>query len=117
LFFTQDRPARGDAAWMVIMSTVGFLLGKIALLLHIALQAYFWIIILRAALSWVNPDPFNPIVRFLHRATDPVLTRLRTIMPTQFGGIDFGPMIVLVVIMFLQRFVVGNLAQLAYTIR
>ena len=95
------------------MSPIAFFLSALAKLLHIALQAYFWIIIFRAVLSWVNPDPYNPIVRFLHRVTDPVLDRLRSLVPTTFGGIDFGPFIILLIIMFLQKFVVGGIYSVA----
>ena len=71
-----------------------FLLG-IAEVLRLALQVYLWLIIARAVLSWVTPDPYNPIVRFLHRATDPVLHWVRRRLPLAFGGIDFSPILVI----------------------
>src|SRR5207247_3425697 len=73
--------------------------------------AYIWIIIARAIVSWVSPDPFNPIVRFLHRATEPVLRPIRRRLPDM--PIDFSPMIVIIAIIFLQRFLVKTLYQLA----
>jgi YggT family protein len=78
--------------------------------LHAILSIYFWIVIGRAVISWVNPDPYNPIVRFLHNATDPVFVRIRRFIPLQFGGMDFTPIFVLIVIGVLQNI----LAQLQY---
>jgi YggT family protein len=72
-----------------------------------------WIIIARAVISWVNPDPYNPIVRFLYSITDPVLLAIRRRLPLSFGGIDFSPIVVILVIIFLQRFLVASLHDLA----
>lgn len=58
-------------------------------------QVYIFIVVARALISWVGPDPYNPIVRFLYQATDPVLDRLRKILPLQFGGIDLTPVALL----------------------
>lgn len=89
-----------------------FLRGA-AKVLDLGLQLYLWLVVARAVLSWVNPDPYNPIVRFLHRATDPVLYWVRRRIPALFGGIDFSPMIVILAIVFLQRFLVQSLWDLA----
>jgi YggT family protein len=78
------------------------------------LTAYMWIIIGRAVISWVNADPHNPIVRFLFEVTEPLLGRIRRIIPTSMGGIDFSPVILIVVIMFLQSFLVPTLRQFAH---
>jgi YggT family protein len=86
------------------------LVSAIFQVLHAVLSIYFWIVIGRAIISWVNPDPYNPIVRFLHNATDPVFDRIRRVLPLQFGGIDFTPIIVLIVIGVLQNI----LARLQY---
>jgi YggT family protein len=72
-----------------------------------------WIIIIRALLTWVNPDPHNPIVQFLYSITEPVLLRVRQLIPMSGIGIDFSPIIVLLVIVFLQSFVVQSLGTLA----
>jgi YggT family protein len=88
-------------------------LVAIARILDIGLSLYMWIIIARAVISWVNPDPYNPIVRFLHSATEPVLFRIRRRIPINLGGIDFSPILVILVIIFLQAFVVQTLIQLA----
>ena len=88
----------------------------IAEVLSWALYAYMWIIIARAILSWVNPDPYNPIVQFLYKATEPLLHKIRRILPNM-GGIDISPIVVLVAIMFLQKFLIGTLHELAMKLR
>ena len=88
----------------------------IAEILSWALYAYMWIIIARAILSWVNPDPYNPIVQFLYKATEPLLHKIRRILPNM-GGIDISPIVVLVAIMFLQKFLIGTLHELAMKLR
>ena len=88
----------------------------IAEVLSWALYAYMWIIIARAILSWVNPDPYNPIVQFLYKATEPLLHKIRRILPNM-GGIDISPIVVLVAIMFLQKFLIGTLHDLAMRLR
>ncbi|MBX3026452.1 YggT family protein [bacterium] len=84
----------------------------VAGVLNLVLTLYLWIIIARALLSWVNPDPRNPIVRFLHNATEPVLYPVRRALP-YMGGIDLSPLVVIAVIYFLQIFLVGSLHDLA----
>ena len=93
------------------------LLTALAKVLDIVLVIYMWIIIARAVLSWVSPDPYNPIVRFVHNVTEPVLYPIRRRIPFSFGGIDFSPVIVLLVVIFLQRFVVNSLYEIALTMR
>ena len=89
------------------------LLDALATIIDYALSAYMWVFILRAVLSWVNPDPYNPIVRALYALTEPVLSRLRRKLPLFAGSIDFAPMVAVLVIVFLQRFVVRTLVDLA----
>jgi YggT family protein len=84
--------------------------------LNMILWLYMWIVIARAVISWVNPDPYNPVVRFLVNATEPVLWRIRRVLP-MLGGIDFSPMILIVAILFLQNFLVASLQDLAYGLR
>ena len=95
---------------MFVLSNFIFALAKI---IDIALTIYWWIIVFRAVVSWVNADPYNKIVIFLYRATEPVLRPVRRIMPLHNLGIDFSPVIVLLVILFLQYFVVETIIQLA----
>ena len=91
-------------------------LSAIATVLGVILNVYMWIVIIRALISWVNPDPRNPIVRFLYNATEPLLHRVRRAMPS-FGGIDFSPLIVILGIVFLQTFLVGSLQDMAFRLR
>jgi YggT family protein len=85
----------------------------VAQLIDFLLTAYMWIIIGRAVVSWVSADPYNPIVRFLYEATEPVLSRIRSILPVSVGGVDFSPVIVIMCIIFLQSFLVPTLRHLA----
>ena len=85
----------------------------IAKILDLVLLIFMWIIIGRAILSWVSPDPFNPIVRFINNVTEPVLSRIRALIPLNFGGMDFSPIIVLLGVMFLRSFVVNSLMRLS----
>ncbi len=95
------------------MYIIGYLLLAIAKILDIVLLLFMWIVIARAVLSWVNPDPFNPIVRFIHNVTEPALYRIRALIPVSFGGMDFAPIIVLLGVMFLRTFVVNSLMRLS----
>jgi YggT family protein len=88
-------------------------LKALAHVIDIVLTIYMWLIIGRAILSWVNPDPYNPIVRFLYNVTEPVLGYLRRKFPLVYGGLDLAPLVVLLIIVFLQRFVVTTLLELA----
>ena len=84
----------------------------VAGVLNLVLTLYFWIIFARAIVSWVSPDPRNPIVRFLHNATEPVLYPVRRMLPFT-GGVDLSPLVVIAGIYFLQIFLVGSLRDLA----
>ena len=85
----------------------------IARVIDIILTVYMWIIIARALISWVNPDPYNKIVVFLYRVTEPVLRPIRRIIPRHSLPIDFAPLIVLLIIIFLQSFLVKTMLQMA----
>jgi YggT family protein len=88
-------------------------LNAVAYVIEMVLNIYMWIIIARALISWVNPDPYNPIVSFLYRATEPVLYRIRRVMP-DLGGLDLSPLIVILIIYFLKEFVVRSLYMLSF---
>jgi YggT family protein len=94
------------------MFVVGNVLLGIATVLDYALWFYMWIIIARALISWVNPDPWNPIVQFLDRATEPVLAPIRRRLGRRMG-VDWSPLVAIVVISFLQIAVVQSLKDLA----
>jgi len=91
-------------------------LVAVAKILDIGLTFYMWLIIGRAVISWVNPDPYNPIVRFLISATEPVLYPIRRRIPF-LGGIDFSPIILILAIIFLQSFLVKSLLQIVMMMR
>jgi YggT family protein len=95
------------------MPIIGRFILALAKILEIALSLYMWIIIARAVLSWVNPDPYNPIVRFIHNVTEPVLQQVRRRLPLAYAGIDFTPILVLLAIVFLQTFLVGSMMDIA----
>ena len=88
-------------------------MGALAGLLDTVLTLYVWIIVGRAVVSWVNADPYNPIVRMLCNLTDPVLDRLRQALPMSFGGIDMSPIVAIFIVWFLRAFLVTSLYDLA----
>lgn len=91
---------------------MGNLLGAVAQILDVVLTLYMWIIIAGAVISWVNPDPRNPIVRFLYKATEPVLGPIRRTLGVKMG-IDVSPLIAILGIMFMKYFIVQSLADIA----
>ena len=94
------------------MFVVGNVLLGVATVLDYALSLYMWVIIARALISWVNPDPWNPIVQFLDRVTEPVLSPIRRRLGWRMG-IDLSPLIAIVAISFAQIAVVQSLKDLA----
>ena len=98
------------------MFLVAYFLGALARVLDIALSIYMWIVIIRAIVSWVNPDPYNPIVQFLYRVTEPLLQPIRRLLPPTWG-IDFSPLILILGIIFLQNFLVPSLSRMAWEFR
>ena len=86
------------------------LLNALATVINLIFQIYFYIVIGRAIISWVNPDPYNPIVRFLHSATEPVLYRIRKLLPVHFGGIDLSPIILLVGLEVVRQVLISLIA-------
>ncbi len=92
------------------------LLFAIAQVLDYVLWAYMWILIGRIVISWINADYGNPIVRFLYSATEPVLERVRQRLPVFIGGFDLSPVVVWIAILFLQRFLIRSLYDLAYSL-
>lgn len=98
---------------MFIIANFLLAIAKIA---DIVLTLYLYIIIARAILSWVNPDPYNPIVSFLYRVTEPVMARVRRVLP-DMGGIDLTPMLIMLAIFFVQRFAINSVYELAYRLK
>lgn len=98
---------------MIVFSTF---LEAVANILHMVINIYIWVIIIAALISWVRPDPYNPIVQTLYRLTEPVYAWVRRYIPTIFGGIDLAPLIVIIALQFIDLFLVKLLLRLAYSI-
>ena len=86
-------------------------------MLDILLILYMWAIIINALLSWVSPDPYNPIVRILYQITEPVLMRIRKAIPMRGMRIDISPIIAILIIIFLKAAVVSSLIEIAMRLR
>lgn len=103
------------------MFVAGNFLTALASVLHMLLQAYIWVVIIRALISWVNPDPWNPIVQMLNRLTDPLLEPIRRKMFRMMGyggmGLDLSPLILIAAVYFLDFFLVGTLTDIGMRMR
>jgi YggT family protein len=93
----------------------GDLFIALARIIDMLLEIYKWVIIIAVLLSWVNPDPYNPIVRFLYSVTEPVLRPVRRFIGHRLGPIDISPIIVIIAIIFIQSFLVRTLIKVGYT--
>ena len=91
------------------MFVAGNFIAAIATILNYILTIAYWLVIIRALLSWVNPDPYNPIVQFLNKTTEPILAPFRRIMPINNMGIDITPIFAILFIWFLKLFLVRTL--------
>ena len=89
----------------------------VAGILQIVIQFFWWLVIIRAVLSWVNPDPYNPIVQFIERTTEPLLLPFRRIIPPYKTGIDFSPLFALLFLYFLKIFLIQSLIGLAFRLQ
>jgi len=94
------------------MFLLGYFLQASAYLLHLLLSALILVVVVRALLSWVSPDPYNPIVRVIVQLTEPFLWPVRRRLPV-FGGIDLSPMVVILAAIFLDNFLVPSLQRIA----
>ncbi len=100
------------------MFLVANVISAVAIILGSLLKVYFWVVIISAILTWVRPDPYNPIVRTLRTLTEPVYYRVRKLMPfTYSSGIDFSPVVVLLAIELVDRIVIDSMLQFAMTLR
>lgn len=99
------------------MAIFGNLILAVATILNYGLEIYQWIVIIAAIISWVNPDPYNPIVRFLYTVTNPVLRPIRRLIGGRLGPIDIYPIIVIIAIILIQKIVVRSLIEIGYKIK
>ncbi len=99
------------------MFVLANLVAALAQVLSLLLTALYWLILVRALISWVSPDPDNPIVQFLYRVTEPVLEPIRRVVPTWRLGIDLSPILAFLMLFFLQKFLVATLFDLSARLR
>lgn len=99
------------------MFILGNLVLAVANISDILLGVYKWIIIISALISWVNPDPYNPLVRFLYFVTEPVLRPIRRLIGYRLGPIDISPIIVILAIIFIQNFLITSLMEIGHKIK
>lgn len=95
------------------MFVLSYFFEAVAVVLSHALRIYWWIVIAGVVVSWVNADPYNPIVRFINNVTEPVFYQVRKRLPVIFGGIDLSPIVVILAIHFMEVFLVKSLFGLA----
>ena len=99
------------------MLILGNLLIAISYIANKLLNVYELIVIVAALISWVSPDPYNPIVRFLRAVTEPVFRPIRRLIGYRLGPIDISPIIVILAIIFIQKFVIASLMEIGYKIK
>lgn len=92
---------------------LGTFLGAFATILSMVINLYIWVVIIAALISWVRPDPYNPIVQILDRLTQPVYAKLRSIIPTTIAGIDLSPLIIVIILKFIDLSLIQLLMQYA----
>lgn len=95
------------------MFILGNFLGALAFIVDKVIFVLYWLIIIRALISWVNPDPYNALVQFLYKTTEPMLEPFRRLIPTHNIGIDLSPIFAILVLIFLQRFLVPTIVQVS----
>jgi YggT family protein len=99
------------------MILVGNLIITAAEIVNMILTLYYWIVIIAALISWVNPDPYNPVVRFLRTVTEPALRPVRRLIGHRLGPVDISPVIVVLAIIFVQKFLVRSMIEIGYKIK
>ncbi len=99
------------------MYVLGNFIAAVAVILGYIISILTWLIIIRALISWVNPDPYNVIVQILHRVTEPILAPFRKILPMHNVGLDISPIIAILFLWFVKLFIVRTLIELAVRLR
>jgi YggT family protein len=97
------------------MFVVGNFLSALGSVVYYALEVYMYVVVARALISWVNPDPWNPIVQVLGKATEPALAPIRRLLGWRIG-LDLSPLVLILILIFLQKFIVPSLFQMAAAI-
>ncbi|HXV18695.1 MAG TPA: YggT family protein [Candidatus Omnitrophota bacterium] len=99
------------------MFVLGNFLEAVVGVLGILVEVMWWLVIIRALLSWVSPDPYNPIVQFIERATEPLLAPFRSLIPTFKIGIDLSPLFAILFLYFVKAFILRTLLDVAYSLK
>ncbi len=99
------------------MLIFGNLILTVAEIVNMLLNVYYWVVIVAALISWVNPDPYNPVVRFLRTVTEPVFRPIRRLIGYRLGPIDISPIVVILAILFIQKFLVRSVIEIGYKIK
>jgi YggT family protein len=99
------------------MLVLGNFLLAVGNILNILLDIYYWVVIIAALISWVNPDPYNPVVRFLHAVTEPALRPVRRLIGYRLGPVDISPLVVILGILFIQKFLIASLIEIGHKIK
>jgi YggT family protein len=99
------------------MFVLGNFIHGIAVVVKMLLEVYLWVVIIRTVLSWIRPNPYNPLVRIIYGIVDPVTYRISRILPTRIGMFDVAPFLIIIIIIFLQHFVVNSLLDLGMRLR
>jgi len=94
------------------MFIFGHLFIGIAKLLHIVFNIYYFVLVIRILMSWINPDPYNEIVKTIYKLTDPVLEPIRKHIPLQIGMLDLSPILVFLLLNFVDYFLVNTLLNI-----
>lgn len=97
----------------MVLST---LIEALAQILSMVINIYIWVVIIAALITWVRPDPYNPIIQILYKLTEPLYNKIRKVMPTLIGGVDIAPILVILALKFIDLFVVKLLFGLAYSL-
>lgn len=98
---------------MVVFTT---LIEAVAYILSMVINIYIWVVIIAALVSWVKPDPYNPIVQILYKLTEPLYAYIRRYIPTVISGVDLTPIVVILVLKFIDLFFVKLIFSLSSTL-
>ncbi len=101
----------------MIGELLAFIIENIANVVGLVLGLYKWMLIVAVLITWVNPDPYNQIVQFLRQATEPFLRKIRQTIPIQFGGMDFSPILAILIVEMAGGIVQKVLYQIAFSIK
>jgi len=94
---------------------MGGIVSGLGGIVHSLITVYIWVLIIGALLSWVRPDPYNPIVQIIYRLTEPAYRALRRLMPTVFNGIDLAPLILVILLQVIDVILVSVINALVYS--